>query len=526
MRQVQLPLGRLTLLLALSTPAVLVGCGGDDNNTPPVATAESVCAKLNGATSGGVAGLSASVVAASGPTPTYCKVTGTIPPQLGIEIRFPDSWNGKLLYLGGAGTDGVIPDLSVGPLTQGYAQVGSDGGHKGSVFDAGPFLNDPLALTMWGNLSVPTAMSTAKEVVRDAYGRPPDRSYFDGCSTGGREGLMAVQRNPTLFDGVIAGDPSFDIVGLIGWWNEAVKAVAAPGGKLTSARLQLLSQAVLQKCDALDGVTDGIVSNPAACSASGFDPSALRCAGGADLGDTCLSDAQLNSINAIHATRQYGVAPNIYTQIGQPFTGNEATQWLAGVAGATGNGDYTFSAGYLFAQTFVKNVFARNPAVDPLTFTYDQDQNVLFSTAAIVNATNTDIRPFISNGGKLIMWHGGADDFYAAQQTGNYYDAMVSKVGGKAVAGSAVRLYIPPGVGHCGNGPGAAPADADLLQALDDWVTKNSAPGTLTAKKLTSTGDVAFSRPLCQYPTYPRYTGPVGDAAAAKLASNYTCTAP
>src|SRR6202022_1077221 len=127
--------------------------------------------------------LSATVVAASGPAPTYCKVTGTIPPQLGIEIRFPDNWNGKLYYAGGAGMNGSIPALPVDALSKGYAEVGSDGGHKGGAFDASFALNDPLALNMWGHLSVPTAMSSAKEVVRDAYGRVPDRSYFDGCST-------------------------------------------------------------------------------------------------------------------------------------------------------------------------------------------------------------------------------------------------------------------------------------------------------------------------------------------------------
>lgn len=255
---------------------------------------------------------------------------------------------------------------------------------------------------------------------------------------------MTVQRYPTLFDGVIAGDRSYDIVGLIGWFNQNAKALAAPGGALTRAKLQLLSQSVLQTCDALDGVVDGIVSNPAACMKSGFNPRALRCTGGGDLGNTCLSDAQLNSISSLTTTAQYGIAPNTYTQVGHPFTGNEATQWLAGAAGFRGDGDYTLSAGYLLEDLFIKNITARNPAVNPLTFTYDQDQNALFSTASIVNATAKDIRPFINNGGKLIMWHGGSDDFYPAQGTANYYDAMVSAVGGKAVADSAVRFYIPP----------------------------------------------------------------------------------
>ncbi|XAH21379.1 tannase/feruloyl esterase family alpha/beta hydrolase [Xylophilus sp. GW821-FHT01B05] len=510
------------VVVGTTTPPPITPTQPEGDNPPP--SAASVCAKLNGATSGGVAGLSAKVVPATSSTPTYCQVTGTIPAQLGIEILFPDKWNGKLYYQGGAGMNGSIPALPVAALSKGYAAVGSDGGHKGSAFDASFALNDSLALNMWGHLSIPTTLASAKEVVRDAYGKFPDRSYFEGCSTGGREALMTVQRYPYLFDGVIAGDPSYDFVGLIGWFNRNAKALAAPGGALPNAKLKLLSQSVRDVCDALDGIADGIVSNPAACSKSGFDPKALRCAGGGDLGDACLSDGQLNSIAALTTPAEFGIAPNVYTQVGHPFTGNEDTQWPAGSTGAARDGDFTFSAGYIFQDTSIKNIIARNAAVNPLTFSYDQDLNALFSTASIVNATSKDIRPFINGGGKLIMWHGGADDFYPAQGTANYYDAMVSAVGGKTVADSAVRFYVAPGVGHCGNGPGAAPTD--LLQSLDDWVTRDAPPNTLLATKLTSSGDIAFTRPLCQYPTYPRYVGPSDDAAAGKLATNYTCTAP
>ena len=234
--------------------------------TSSVATAQTACATLSGKAIGG-ATLTTAVIPASGTVPTYCKVYGTLAPALNFEIRLPDVWNGKLYYAGGGGYDGSIPELVVPALTRGYAEVVSDSGHQGDGMSAAFTLTDTFAAQLFGSLSVPTVMSTALKIVTAAYGAPPAKSYFEGCSNGGREALMAVQRNPNLFDGVIARSPGYNWVGFMGAFNRTAKALAAPGGAFSPAKTALLAKHVRDACDGLDGIVDGVVANPAACTA-------------------------------------------------------------------------------------------------------------------------------------------------------------------------------------------------------------------------------------------------------------------
>ena len=518
------------LSLVCGAVALLGACGGDDNEDEPSAeapgvSAQDACNALNGKTVGGAPSVSAVAVAASGATPTYCKVAGTIAPSLNFEMRLPDSWNGKLHYGGGGGYNGAIPGLSgstLEALKKGYATVSSDSGHQGSGLDASFALNDPYAAQLFGSLSVPTVMSTAKELLNTAYDKLPERSYFEGCSNGGREALMNVQRYPTLFDGVIARAPAYNWVGVMGAFNRNAKALAAPGGQFSAAKVALLSNAVLASCDALDGVTDGVVSNPQACTAA-FDPATLRCTGGTDTGDTCLSDAQLAVVNSWVSPAVFAGSPT-YRNAGWNLTGNESDPgaWPAWVSG---NGDYTKGLQYLFQDTTVKNYLARDPNVNSLTYSpLDQNQSAIFSMAALNDATSADLRPFESSGGKLILWHGGNDAALSVNSTTAYYANVVSAMGNRSNADEFVRYYIAPGVNHCSGGPGAD--NVDLLAQLDAWVTKGQAPETLEARKLAADGSTVLSRPLCVYPQYPRYTGPANDATAATLASNYQCTTP
>jgi len=190
----------------------------------------------------------------------------------------------------------------------------------------------------------------------------------------------------------------------------------------------------------------------------------------------------------------------------------------------TGGGNVTGALQFLFQDTTVKNYLARDPAANSLTYApWDQNQNALYAMAALNDATNTDIRPFINSGGKLILWHGGNDAALSTNSTAEYVANMRNAVGATA-ADESTRFYVAPGVNHCAGGPGAD--TSDLLTALDEWVTKGTAPATLTAEKRDLTGALSFSRPLCQYPQYPRFTGPVDDLDARKLATNYTCTTP
>ena len=511
---------------ALPMLAVLAiaGCGGDDDDDVPatggVATAAQACAALSGKTLAGATVSAAATVAASGAAPSYCKVNATIAPQLNLEMRLPEQWNGKLYYGGGGGYNGAIPGLAGGNLTalqQGYATVNSDSGHAGSGLSADFALNDTYAANLFGSLSVPTVTSSAKEMLQTAYGRAPNKSYFEGCSNGGREALMAAERDPNLFDGIIARAPAYNWVGFMGQFNRTAKALAAPGGQFSAAKLALLAKSVRDACDSLDGIVDGVVSNPQACT---FNPTALRCAGGVDTGDTCLSDAQLAVVSSWTAPASW--AGGAYTNAGWALSGNEDDPgaWPVWV---TGNGNVLTALQFLFQDTTVKNYLARDPAQDSLVYTWDSNLNAIYGLAALNDATNTDLRPFKNSNAKLILWHGGNDSALSYKATTAFYQGVTTSVGGQAAADEFVRYYIAPGVDHCAGGPGAD--QTDLLAALDAWVINGTAPGTLTTAKV-SNGATQFSRPLCPYPQYPRYTGPANDAAAAALASNYACTSP
>lgn len=511
-------------LFAAAAVTALAACGGSNESAPAPAqssasvTAEQACNTLQGKTAGGATVTAAAMVAATATVPTYCKISALIAPKLNMELRLPASWNGKLHYGGGGGYNGAIPALNTPALSAGYAQVASDSGHQGGGLDASFALNDSYAAYLFGSGSVPTVASAAKELIELAYAKVPDRTYFEGCSNGGREGLMAAQRNPSLFDGVIARAPAYNWVGLFGHFNLNAKAVAAPNAALSTAKIGLLAGAVRAACDANDGVVDGLVSNLAACT---FNPAVLRCTGGADTGDSCLSDAQLNVVTTWTGPASFSAGA--YTNPGWSLTGNEEDPgaWRAWLTGPNGNGTGAVQTG--FQDTTVKNYLARDPSANSLTYVWDSNPAAIYGMAALNEANNADLRPFINSGGKLILWHGTNDPAISYKGTVEYHQRVGQQVGQAALAQFS-RLYIAPGVNHCAGGPGAD--NADLLTPLDAWVTQGTAPGQLTATKFNADRSVALTRPLCTYPQYSRYTGPANDLNAAKLAQNYTCTTP
>jgi hypothetical protein len=494
--------------------ALAVICVSGAVAAPASPTPRGQCEALAGKTIAGAILGTAQDVPATATAPKYCRVTGLIEPNLHFELRLPQKWNKKLHYGGGGGYNGAIPGPNVAALNQGYAQVSSDSGHQGSGVDASFALNDPYAAQLFGSLSVPTVMASALEIVHAHYGHVVTRSYFEGCSNGGREALMNAQRYPALFDGIIARAPAYNWVGFMGAFNRTAKALAAPGGAMSPVKVATLSNAVLGACDAADGVADGVVSNLQACT---FDPSTLRCPGGADTGDACLSDAQLAVVQSWTTPAVFG--GGAYRNAGWYLSGNESVPgaWNAWVTGVNGGPSLQF----LFQDTTVKNYRARDPAANSLTYDFDSNLAALFSLEALNSATNPNLQPFLGAGGKLILWHGGNDAALSTKATAEYYQQVVGAVGGQANADQFVRFYVAPGVNHCAGGPGAD--STDLLSALDAWVTKGRGPGTLSAvKRDPGTGATVLTRPLCIYPAYPRYNG-TGDVSAA---SSYTCTAP
>lgn len=483
---------------------------------PP--TSEAVCLGLQGKSAGGATVLTAVQVAQSPALPAYCLVKGLIAPRHNMELRIPDQWNGKLHQQGGGGYNGTVPGADAVALANGYADVASDSGHQGTPFDATFALHDNYATQLFGSGYVPQLELAATELLRLAFGQGPSRKYFEGCSNGGRDALMAAQRNPDVFDGIIARAPAYNWAGFMGHFNRNFKTLAAVGGALTTDKVSLLAAAVRDACDAKDGIVDGIVANPAACA---FDPAVLRCTGGVDAGQSCLSDAQLASVKSW--TKPASFADGAYTSPGWPLTGNEddPQAWTLWFTGAAGNG--IGSAQFLFQDTTVKNYLARNPLANSLTYEWNSHRAELQSMALLNDATNSDIRPFVKKGGKLILWHGAVDSAVTYRNTTAYYQGVEQALGTSNFEKS-VRYYIAPGVAHCSGGPGAD--KSDLLTALDEWVSRDVAPGHLIASKEEPAGGTTYTRPLCMYPMYPRYTGSVGDAGAVKLALNYTCTKP
>jgi hypothetical protein len=521
-----LPPRLLKQLFATAAISALSACGGDDDANSnsaaaPVAlqtSAVQACTNLQGKTVAGATVTAAVMVDATATVPTHCKVSAQIAPKLNMELRLPNSWNEKLHHFGGGGYNGSIVPARPEALAAGYAQVASDSGHQGSAFDASFALNDPYAAYLFGSGSVPIVTEVAKKMLQVAYSKAPVRSYFEGCSNGGREALMAAQRNPSLFDGIIARAPAYNWIGLFGHFNQNAKAVAAPGAAISTGKINLLASSVRAACDGNDGVVDGVVSNLAACT---FNPAVLRCTGGTDAGDSCLSDAQLAVVATW--TGPVSFSNGAYTNPGWSLTGNEddPSSWRTWLTGTNGSGGGTLQSA--LQDTTVKNYLARDPNVNSLSYVWDSNPAAVYGLAALNEANNADLRPFINGGGKLMLWHGANDAAISHKGTTDYYNRVGQAVG-PAVLSQSVRYYVAPGVSHCSGGPGAD--TADLLTPLDAWVTRGMAPGHLTATKLNTDSTTAFTRPLCTYPSYPRYTGPANDVNAAKLAQNYTCTAP
>ena len=524
------------------------GGGGGGGRLPLDAT--QACAALAGQTVEGAKVTTAHVVTATAATPTYCNVSVAMNPSLNVEMRLPDSWNGKLHYGGGGGFNGFIQSiydasggggtdtdnhgLNLAALKQGYINISSDGGHKGKIpgaeaVDASWVPGNPSAEALYAGQAIPTVMAASIALIKRAYGASPAKSYFEGCSNGGREALISAQKYPELFDGIISRAPASNFVATVGAYQTNMKAtVLNPTLNFTPAKIRLLSNAVLAACDGNDGVADGIVSNSAACTYSAATArTALRCAGGADTGDACLSDAQLDVVDAWTNAKTFA---GKYTTPGWALTGNESAadnwdSWLFG-----GN-QFAFQYGAI--SGFILKDPATGPlppqdstAVNTLFFDFDAAANAaaLAIFSATVDALNADLRSFSSTGRKLLLWHGAADPALSVKNTVNYYQNVVSSAGGQTAADAFTRFYIAPGVNHCHGGAGAD--ESDLLTALDNWVSKAVAPGTLSAAQTTATVAINLTRPLCAYPQYPRYTGPANNADAAKQAANFTCVSP
>ena len=450
------------------------------------------CESLQGRSFYNVEITTAMPVPASGDTPAYCKVGGTERgTEHDMEIRLPSRWLERYVQRGGGGFDGSIPPVTVSTpaLLAGAVQGANNGGHRdpsGAVL-----LNNPRAVERYAHGAILTATRFGKAVTQAYYGRSPKYSYYEGCSNGGRGAYNAAAKYGNEFDGIIAGAPTRNLAGQVAQWTQAV-----PLSMPSAAQLRGLHAAAVKKCDAEDGLADGIISNWAACK---LDPSEVA----ASLG---LTDAQVAAVR----TFQQGLKRKDGRVVTAPFS----------------NGDISVSAPtfpLLFGAGQMRNVVLNDAAWKPETFDLEAMMPVITSVIDQryqFSASLDDLVQYLKAGRKVIVWHGADDGLLSPLDTIRGW-AEVTGAAGAEVAGANSRLYIAPGVNHCAGGSGAD--SFDMLGALMKWVETGRAPETLLASKRdAATGKTLLTRPLCRYPAWPRYSGK-GDPADA---ASFACTTP
>lgn len=523
---------------AVLAAALLAACGGGSDDAPaPVACADLTTARL------GIAGLrvvSATEVAASGDLPAHCQVSGSLdertgidgkPYAIGFELRtpLPAAWNGKFFFQGGGGTNGVIVpatgNLLNAPsgtaLARGYAVVSTDGGHATGASDA-TFGLDPQARRDYGYNAVGRVTTVAKQIVRTRFGRAASRSYLLGCSNGGRDAMVAASRFADQFDGFVAANPGFNLpkAALAQAWDTQQFFSAATGpGQLPkdifpASSMTTVAQRILAKCDALDGVSDGMVNDRAGCQAAfSLDTDVPTCSGGATTG--CLSAAQKSALARVFAGAENSQGESLYAD----------WPWDPGIAGA-GWRFWKLDAGFaplpfntLIGAGAVGFIFTTPPDAPDLSdgglgyqlgFSMDSGAPKIFakngtfteSAMEFMTPPNPTQLTTLKARGKMIVVHGTGDPVFSANDTIAWYDALRAADAGAA---NYARLFLVPGMNHCSGGP--ATDRFDMLAALESWVEQGSAPESVTASVNPADPDVVAAgwpgtrtRPLCAYP--------------------------
>lgn len=557
-------MGRLALCTGLAA-TVVAGCGGGSSSAAlePVS-----CEKLAGMAipaadiglpTTGAQVATAVVVAPSGSgaalVPEHCLVSASIAPvdatapKINFRVALPTTWNSKALMFGGGGFNGSIPSV-VGnvpngpvdqprPLARGYATFASDSGHQANELgsqDGRWGLNDE-AVRNFGGDALKKTRDAAAYVIKSRYGAALTKSYFAGGSTGGREALASIQRWPADWDGAIAWYPAWNDAAALIAGIKASRVLAQPGAYPNTAKRLLVYQAAMEACDALDGATDGLISHQQRCNAS-FDPAVttfkgapLRCAGGTDSGDSCLSDVQINALKSLNS----GAVFNFTLASGE--TGYPGFNVWGSDLGITSNPSplqptVTFLA---LGTTAPTPAMARSvPYISLLTdqwVKYSVTRDATFNSLALDPEnpgvwagrfselskqldTGTDISAFAARGGKLLLAHGLSDVLVSSRATEIYYQRLQRQLGDDKLNGF-VRYYEVPGLGHAVST--AFNATWDSLTALEQWSEKGVAPsGQVTTD---TSGVPGRTRPMCDYPKWPQYKGS-GDVNAA---ASFSC---
>jgi hypothetical protein len=506
------------LLLAVATPAAAQPFADASSSLAAYTVAETTpqrrCESFATFTGEGITSIEAHVVAATSEAPQHCRVAGVIAPEIAFEVNLPDRWNRRFYMIGNGGHAGEALDnpgraaQRSAALAHGFVMAQTNTGHDARKEPGASFvMSNPQKAIDYAYRAVHVTAVTAKHLAREYYGTPVSFSYWNSCSNGGRQGLIEAQRYPDDFDGIVANAPWVDQTGFtIGaMWNQRALTEAP----VPVTKLNMVAERVVAVCDGVDGLVDGLIDDPRACR---FDPAVdvPACREGQDAAD-CLTAAEAATLTKIHG--------GVISQ-GKPFFpgfmyGSE-TAWPNMIVAS--NPDAKPADFNLAENTMRYLVFdPPRPDYDFMTFDFDRDTTLLERWGALANATSTDLAAFRDRGGKLIMTYGWADSILQPMMGVEYYERVMARYG--ATASDFARLFMMPGVAHCGGGYG--PDRHDAVTAVIDWVEKGRAPDALRATQVTN-GTVVRTRPLCPYPQVARYTG----QGSIDEAANFRCVAP
>jgi pimeloyl-ACP methyl ester carboxylesterase len=481
------------------------------------------CAQLAGKQLGGAAVTRAEYVAPGAVLPPFrdktafgfCRVDARISPGaaslIKIQVWLPTNWNGKFLGAGGGGFNGGLASASLGlrgPASQGYAAVATDAGHDVSLSPDWA-LGHPEKTVDFGHRANHLGAVVGKAVVADYYGSPAKRAYFHGCSNGGRDALMLAQRYPDDYDGIVAGAPANDWIALLTSFvrNERV-ARLSPGVDTLGPKLKLLHEAAMNKCDAADGLKDGLIERPSSCR---FDPAVLECKPGSTT--DCLSKAEVSVAKAIYR----GPVTRSGRQLMSGFPVGSEYEWGSWITSPK-----SLAGG--MGRDFFRYLVYEDRSWDETRF--DLGRDYAFANGKLgssLAAVDPNLAPFVRKGGRLLMYHGWDDAAIPAGSTLRYYDAVRRTLGNRAA--DHTRLFMLPGVAHCAGGHG--PDNIDYVAVLDRWTESGVAPEQLVATKYDSQfragaglpARALRTRPVCAWPKTARYLG----SGAVEDASSYIC---
>ncbi|MBZ5700072.1 MAG: tannase/feruloyl esterase family alpha/beta hydrolase [Acidobacteriia bacterium] len=458
--------------------------------------------------------------------PSFCRVRLNVAPAVRIEVWLPASgWNGNFEGVGNGGLAGVISYTAlVNALKLGYATASTDTGHEAS--DERWALGHPELVVDYGHRAIHEMTETAKRVIDAFYGTGPRHSYFDGCSTGGKQALTEAQRYPDDYDGIVAGGPANYFTHLMGsaLWTIVV-TTKDPESYIPPSKLGMINDASVAACDALDGVKDGVLNDPRKCR---FDPSILLCKGSDS--PNCLTPKQIDALKKIYSGPVDVSGKLIYPGTAPGFE----KSWERFITGATPGTSHNAD----LAIPFFRYLMFGRPDWDFRTWDYERDMPATDKKLGpILNAIDPDLRPFRAHGGKLLIYHGWQDSGISPLNTINYYKSVVAFMNqvdrsafereteaflnASKQTDSFIRLFMVPGVEHCDRLGGPGPDRSNFFGALANWVEHNQPPETILASHVTN-GTVDRTRPLCPFPLTAQYSGhgSIDDAA------NFVCKLP